>query len=147
MSFLANPIKKSNSCGPGRTTKNVEMRFLKRWTNLLTSSYFLPLEGGSTTQRKAIQPGMALKALLTSSLTQDAKERKKVKPLSCVQLFATSWSLACQSPSSMGFSRQEYWSGLPFPPPGHLPDPGIEPGSPPLQADSVLSELPGMPKW
>ena len=77
MSFLANPIKKSNSCGPGRTTKNVEMRFLKRWTNLLTSSYFLPLEGGSTTQRKAIQPGMALKALLTSSLTQDAKERKK----------------------------------------------------------------------
>ena len=43
----------------------------------MISSYFLPLEGGSTTQQKAIQPGMALKALLTSSLTQDAKERKK----------------------------------------------------------------------
>ena len=53
------------------------MGFLKRWINLLTSSYFLPLEGGSTTQQKAIQPGMALKALLTSSLNQDAKERKK----------------------------------------------------------------------
>ena len=43
----------------------------------------------------------------------------------------------------MGFSRQEYWSGLPFPSPGDLPDAGIEPGSPTLQADSLLSELPG----
>ena len=128
MNFLANPMNKSNSHGPGRTTKKVEMGFLKRWINLLTSSHFLPLEGGSTTQQKAIQPGMALKALLTSSLTQGAKERKKerkkVKSLSCVQLFVTSWSVACQSPSSTGFSRKEYWSGLPFPPPGHLPDPG-----------------------
>ena len=47
---------------------------------------------------------------------------------------------------SMEFSRQEYWSGLPFPSPGDLPDPGIEPGSPALQADSLLSELPGKPK-
>ena len=117
----------------------------------MTSSYFLPLEGGSTTQQKAIQPGMALKALLTSSLNQDAKERKKerkkekVKSLSCVQLFVTLWSVACQSPSSTGFSRQEYWSGLPFPPPGHLPDPGIESGSPALQVDSLLYEPPGKP--
>ena len=50
----------------------------------------------------------------------------KVKSLSCVQLFATPWTVAYQSPPSMGFSRQEYWSGLPFPSPGYLPDPGIE---------------------
>ena len=48
---------------------------------------------------------------------------------SCVQLFATLWTVACQVPLSMGFSRQEYWSGLPFPPPGDLPDPGINPSS------------------
>ena len=47
--------------------------------------------------------------------------------LSCVCLFATLWTIACQAPLSMGFSRQEYWSALPCPPPGDLPDPGIEP--------------------
>ena len=48
---------------------------------------------------------------------------------SCVQLFATLWTVACQDPLSMEFSRQEYWSGLPFPPPGDLSDPGIKPES------------------
>ena len=67
---------------------------------------------------------------------QFESERKKVKSLSCVQLFATPWTAAYQAPLSMGFSRQEYWSGLPFPSPGHLPDPGIEPRSPILQAGS-----------
>jgi len=52
----------------------------------------------------------------------------------------------CQAPQSMGFSRQEYWSGLPCPPPGDRPDPGIEPMSPALQADSLLSEPPWKPK-
>ena len=61
----------------------------------------------------------------------------KVKSLSRVQLFATPWTVAHQAPLSMGFSRQEYWSGLPFPSRGDLPDPGIEPGSPALQADSL----------
>ena len=51
----------------------------------------------------------------------------KVKLLSRVQLFVTPWTVAYQAPLSMGFSRQEYWSGLPFPSPGDLPDPGIEP--------------------
>ena len=55
----------------------------------------------------------------------------------------TPWTVACQAPLSMVFSRQEYWTGLPFPPPGNLPDPGIEPGSLSLQADSLPSELPG----
>ena len=56
------------------------------------------------------------------------------------------WTVARQALLSMGFPRQEYWSGLPFPSPGDLPDPGIEPGSPSLQADSLLSEPPGKSK-
>ena len=56
----------------------------------------------------------------------------EVKSLSRDQLFATPWTVAYQDPQSMGFSRQEYWSGLPFPSPGDLPNPGIEPGSPTL---------------
>ena len=56
----------------------------------------------------------------------------KVKSLSRVRLFATPWTVAYQAPLSMGFSRQERWSGLPFPSPGDLPDPGIEPRSPAL---------------
>ena len=67
----------------------------------------------------------------------------KVKSLSCVQLFATPWTVAYQGPQSMEFSRQEYWSGLPFPSPGDHPDPGIEPRSPALWADALLSEPPG----
>ena len=62
----------------------------------------------------------------------------KVKLLSHIQLFVTPWTVACQAPPSMGFSRQEYWSELPFPSPGDLPNPGIEPGSPTLQADSTV---------
>ena len=58
----------------------------------------------------------------------------------CLTL-VTSWTVAHQAPPSMGFSRQEYWSGLPFPSPGDLPDPGIKPGSPALQADSLPTEL------
>ena len=55
--------------------------------------------------------------------------------------WTTPWTVARQALPSLGFSRQEYWSGLPFPPPGDLPDPGIEPGSPALQADSLPSVL------
>ena len=58
--------------------------------------------------------------------------------LSCVQLFATPWTVARQAPLSMEFSRLLYWSGLPFPPPEYLPDPGIKPGSPALQADFLM---------
>ena len=53
------------------------------------------------------------------------------------------WTVAHQAPPSMGFSRQEYWSGLPFPSPGDLPDPGIEPRSPTFQADALTSVPPG----
>ena len=61
----------------------------------------------------------------------------KVKSLSRVRLFATPWTVAYQAPQSMEFSRQEYWSGLPFPSPGDLHNPGIEPESPTLQADPL----------
>ena len=63
--------------------------------------------------------------------------------LSCVRLYATHWTVARQVPLSMRFSRQEYWSGLPCTSPGDLPDLGIEPRSPALQADSLPSEPPG----
>ena len=66
-----------------------------------------------------------------------------MKSLSHVQLFSTPWTVAYHTPPSMGFSKQEYWSGLPFPSPGDLPNPGIEPGSPVLQADALPSEPPG----
>ena len=71
----------------------------------------------------------------------------------CVYLVAQSCPTLCdpmdcvvhQAPLSMGFSRQEYWSGQPIPPPGDLPNPGIEPGFPALQADSLPTELSGKP--
>ena len=66
----------------------------------------------------------------------------KVKLRSHVRLFGTPWTVAHQAPLSMGFSRQEYWSGLPTPSPEDLPDSGIEPGSPALQADALPSEPP-----
>ena len=69
----------------------------------------------------------------------------KVKSLSRIRLSATPWTVAYQAPASMGFSRQEYWSGLPFPSPGDLPDPGIEPWSPSLQGDALTSQPPGKP--
>jgi len=69
--------------------------------------------------------------------------------LGCVQPFATPWTVAHQAPLSMEFSRQEYWSGLPCPSPGDLPNPGIKPRSPALQAESLSFELPRKPlgKW
>ena len=69
----------------------------------------------------------------------------KLKSLSCIRLFAAPWTVACQASPSREFSRQEYWSGLPFPSPGDLSDTGIEPGSPALQVDALPSEPPGKP--
>ena len=69
----------------------------------------------------------------------------EVKSLSHVRLFATPRTVAYQAPPSMGFSRQEYWSGLWFPSPGDHLDSGIEPRAPALQADALTSEPPGKP--
>ena len=68
-----------------------------------------------------------------------------MKLLSRVQLSETPWTVAYQASPSMGFCRQEYWSGLPFPSPGDLPNPGIEPRYPTLEADTLTSEPPGKP--
>ena len=72
-----------------------------------------------------------------SPLENSSWNTSEVKSLSHVRLFVTPWTVAYQAPPSMGFSRQEYWSGLPFPSPRDLPNPGIKPGSPALQADPV----------
>ena len=69
----------------------------------------------------------------------------RLNHFSCVWLFATLWIVAHQAPLFMGFSRQEYWSGLPSPSPGDLPNSGIRPGSPALQLDSLRAEQPGKP--
>ena len=69
--------------------------------------------------------------------------KTKIAMLSHVQLFTTPWTVARQAPLSMGFSRQEYWSGLPCPPPGDLPNPGIKPRSPALHSDSLPPKPPG----
>ena len=70
----------------------------------------------------------------------------KVKLLSRVRLIVTPWTVPYQVPPSMEFSRQEYWSGLSFPPPGDLPNAGMEPQSPAMKADSLPSEPSGKPK-
>ena len=68
-----------------------------------------------------------------------------VSSLSHVRLFVTLWTVAHQAPLSMGFSRQEYWSGFPFPSPGDLPDPGTEPTSPAFAGRFLTTEPPGKP--
>ena len=68
-----------------------------------------------------------------------------IQSLSRVRLFVIPRTIAYQAPPSMGFSRKEHWSGLPFPSPGNLPNPGIEPGSPAFQAEALTSEPPGSP--
>ena len=102
-------------------------------------------------------PTISMKPELFWSRTREKYQRKttdqypslkvkvKLKSLSRVRLFVTTWTIAYQAPPSVGFSRQEYWSGLPFPPPEDLPNPGIELRSPTLQADALSSEPPRKP--
>ena len=99
--------------------------------------------GSGTTQHHT---GPVITVLFSLHLKGVKNEKKlKVKSLNHVWLFVTPWTVAHQDPPSMGFSRQEYWSGLPFHFPGDLPDPGIDPRSPTLQADALTSEPPGKP--
>ena len=114
---------------------------------------------GGSFKRKGIQVHIGLiHAAVQQKLTQHCKAiipqfvknnlkivKVKVKSLSCVWLFVTPWTVTYQALQSMGFSRQEYWSGLPFPSPGDLPNPGIEPRSPALQTGALPSEPLGKP--
>ena len=83
--------------------------------------------------------------LNTKKINNKAEDKVicKCYSLNCIQLFVTSWKVAHQAPLFMEFYRQEYWSGLSFPSAGGLSNPGIEPGSPALQADSL--QMPGSP--
>ena len=84
---------------------------------------------------------------LTTSTTWEVLNILLKKLHSCVPVFVTPWIVTHQAPLSLGFPKQEHWGGLPFPSPRGLPDPGIEPGSPALQADSLPSEPPGKPLY
>ena len=77
--------------------------------------------------------------------TESQSGSKMICACACAQSFVTPWTECSQAPLSTEFSRQEYWSGLPLPSPGDRPNPGIEPRSPVLQADSLPSEPPGKP--
>ena len=81
-----------------------------------------------------IQKGLPGYSIMEYKRTLFSSVSEWVKSLSCVWLSTTLWAIACQAPLSVGFFRQEYWSGLPFPSPGDLPDPGVELRSPTLQA-------------
>ena len=102
----------------------------------------LPFPSPGDLPNPRIEPGSP--ALQADSLPTELPG-KPVKLFSHVQLFVIPWNEAYQARPSMEFSRQEYWSELPFPSPGNLPDLGIEPRSPELQADSLPSEPPGKP--
>ena len=99
------------------------------------------------TLKNQLRQNLLQEALLILFLTSHPTERKGSESevaqahrlfVQLCQLFAIPWTVACEAPPSMGFSRQEYWSGLPFPSPGNLPDPGIKPRSPALQTDSTI---------
>jgi len=86
------------------------------------------------------QVSFLIKRMMQKDSLPSEPQKVKVKSLSHVGLFVTPWTVAYQVPPSMEFSRQEYWNGLPFPLPEDHPNPGIEPRSPALQADTLLSE-------
>ena len=90
-------------------------------------------------------PGSSVHGIFQAKVLEWGAIAFSVSCFSHIQLFVTPWTVACQAPLSMGFSRQKYWSGLPFPPPGDLPDPVIEPASPALRADSLPLSYLGSP--
>ena len=120
---------------PGSSTHGIFQA--KYWSGL-------PFPSPGDLPHPGIEPGSP--ALRADALPSEPPGKLSVKSLSRVRLFATPWTAAYQAPPSMGFSRQECWSGLPLPSPGDPPDPGIEPWSPGLQADALPSEPPGSPR-
>ena len=120
------------------------------WTELIWATVFLHIhvpafKPGTIRAKIFILTSLKFCIKLQFSITFTQYVKVKVKSLSRVWLFATPWTVAYQASPSMGFSRQEYWSGLPFPSPGDLPHPGVKPRSPALEADALTSEPPGKP--
>ena len=131
-----------HSAGRRRTTGKEVRCYLKANSDLL--KMYIKNPGAATKKflkrRKIDTLREEIEQNHTKCSVKNRAGRKSVEWLSRVWLFATSWTVARQAPLSMEFSRQDYWSGLSFPPPRDLPDPGIElasPGSPELQADSL----------
>ena len=102
-------------------------------------SSFVSLEKLFKMDKKQMLPKNNFVIHSSKSLLVIEAKKKKMKSLSRVQFFAIPWTLAYQASQSMGFSRQEYWNRLPFPSPGDLPDPGIEPKFPALHTDVLPS--------
>ena len=123
----------------GWVTWNCDFLSLKDWVSAI-----LGFPGGSVVKNLPANVGDACSI---PGLGRSPGESEKWMMLSCVLFFATPWTVAHHAPLSMEFSRQDYWSGLPFPSLVDLPDLEIKPRSPALQADSLLSELPGRRKW
>ena len=164
LNFTVTPDK-SDAFGPGSTVRYPGRRRKHRmafsWWKP-GSNMRLPRHKGETSRfysglirNDFSSGGMSFKKSIVynpeSILANKLSQRKvtwKERKWSCsvVSDSATLWAVVYQAPLSMGFSRQQYWRGLPFPSPGDLPDSGIGPGSPTLQADTLLSGLPGKSK-
>ena len=145
------PVELASSWNPGMCTFN---KFSSPWGNQLCTSHLIRKLERTRRSRKGCLSSAACQAVLIFVMRLDHYHlpadtvfihKVKVKSLSRVQLFATPWIVAYQASPSMGFSRQKYQSGLPFPSPGYLPGPGIKPRSPSLPADTLPSEPPGKP--
>ena len=100
---------------------------------------------GNLLQYSCFENSMGSQRVEDDWATEHTQKQTQNNTADHVQLFATLWTVAYQAPQSMEFFRQEFWSGLSFPSLGDLPDPGIEPRSPALQADALASEPPGKP--
>ena len=123
---------------PGLIKSRGPLPWSPRWTSLPKGRLTLPFCGPPfSTQKSLLEP--------CYTAQHNVRVAKGKWSRSVVFDSATPRTVTYQAPLSMGFCRQEYWSGLPFPSPGNLPDPGIEPGSPEMQADSLWSEPPGKP--
>ena len=116
------------------------MHWRKKWQ---PTPVFLPGESQGQGSLVSCHLWSRTESDTTEAMQQQQQQQQQQQSLSHVLIFVTPWTAAHQAPLSMKFSMQEYWSGLPFPFPGDLPDPGLEPGSPALQEDSLLSEPPG----
>ena len=120
------------------------MRVFNNLVKWLPTPVVLPGESPRREEHGGLQSRGDKEFDMTNQLSTTTQ--RKCQAFSPVQLFTTSWTVAHQAPLSIEFSRQEYWSGLPFPSPGDLPNLGTELGSPALQADSLPSEPPGKPQ-
>ena len=125
---LCNPM----DCSPlGSSVDRILQAKMLEWVAMTPPPVDLPDPGIKPVSLMSLERWVLYHSChLASPIDSIESEKVKVKSLSRVRLFVTPWTVAHQAPPSMGFSRQEYWSGLPFPSPGNLPDPGIEPGSP-----------------